>query len=107
MSYSITQSQLQIKTYPQHDLNPQTSPTSYFSFNFLPHSTTPLEHVQIKGSTFESFGVLSQNCCSFVATLVKTENKFFGRTKLPWHSNAEKINQKWLHRVLLQSLKLR
>ena len=28
MSYSITQSQLQIKTYPQHDLNPQTSPTS-------------------------------------------------------------------------------
>ena len=25
MSYSITQSQLQIKTYPQHDLNPQTS----------------------------------------------------------------------------------
>ena len=64
------------------------------------------EHVQIKGSTFESFGVLSQNCCSFVATFVKQEKKIFGRTKLPWHSNDEKISLKWLHRALLQSLKL-
>ena len=36
-----------------------------------------------------SFGVPSQNCCLYVATLVKPKDGFFGGTKSPWHSNNE------------------